>query len=236
MGKPGPDAKSMPLGLAVAVLSDNDGRIDLTLPVTGDMSSPDFKWGNVLWPVLLNLMEKIATSPLALVKHLFEGAHEPEELHALSFPPGAASAEDKEATKLDSIAKLLAARPKLKLHLMPGVDPVTDRQALARVQLKRSLSAQGGNADLSRSEYEKAVHAAWAKRAPDAGSRSFAEKEAELLAGQHIPDEDLAALKSSRAEWCQSSLQDRGVPMTRIFVKEPPGEKARSAHVHVEVK
>jgi hypothetical protein len=232
----GPDAKSLPLGLAVAVLSDQDGRIELTLPVTGDMSSPDFKWGTVLWPVLLNLMEKIGTSPLALVKDLFQGAHEPEELRALSFPPGASIAEDKEAAKLDSIAKLLTARPKLKLHLMPGVDPVADRQALARTQLKRSLSAQGGGSDLSQSEYEKAVHAAWANKAPDAGSRSFAEKEAELLKGQRVSDEDLTALKSSRAEWCQSTLQDRGVPMTRVFVKEPPGEKARSAHVHMEVK
>jgi hypothetical protein len=232
----GPDAKSLPLGLAVAVLSDQDGRIELTLPVTGDMSSPDFKWGSVLWPVLLNLMEKVVTSPLALVKHLFDGAHQPEELRALSFPPGASIAEDREAAKLDSIAKLLAARPKLKLHLMPGVDPVADRQALARAQLKRSLSAQGGNAELTQKEYEKAVHVAWANKAPDAGTRSFAEKEAELLAGQRISDEDLAELKSSRAEWCQSSLQDRGVPMTRVFVKEPPSEKAKSAHVHMEVK
>jgi hypothetical protein len=190
----------------------------------------------VLWPVLLNLMEKIATSPLALVKHLFEGAHEPEELRALAFPPGAASAEDKEATKLDSIAKLLAARPKLKLHLMPGVDPVVDRAALARAQLKRSLAAQGGDVELSQNDYQKAVQAAWAKKAPDAGARPFAEIEAELLAAERVREEDLAALKNSRAEWCQSSLQDRGVPMTRVFVKEPPGEKARSAHVHMEVK
>jgi hypothetical protein len=239
--KPGPEAKSLPLSLAVAMLSDKDGRIDLTLPVTGDLASPQFKWGTVLWQVVLNLMEKVATSPLNLVRHLFaENGHEPEQLKALAFPPGRAAPADEEAAKLDSIAKLMNERPRLRLQLMPGVDPVTDRQALARDALRRKLLAQlerdTEQSELTQPEYERLVHAAWAKKAPDAGSKAFAEKEAELLAAQHVPREDLEALAGSRAEWCQSSLQDKGVPMTRVFVVTPAGEKATRAAVHMDVR
>ncbi|HEY1230739.1 MAG TPA: DUF748 domain-containing protein, partial [Ramlibacter sp.] len=42
-----PDALKLPLELAIAVLKDDQGRIDLGIPVTGDLSDPQFSYGAV---------------------------------------------------------------------------------------------------------------------------------------------------------------------------------------------
>jgi len=248
---PGTKAKSLPLGLATAVLSDREGRIDLELPVFGDMTDPDFEWGGLVWKTLLNLLDKVATAPFTLLAGAMNGV-DPEVLKLVAFTPGATVAVGDEAKKLDTLATLLNNRPKLRLELTPGADGTSDRDALAREALKRSLALRaargagksfatdGGTPALDPAEYEKLVSAAWLAQAggrADAGSAvTFADKEAELLAKQAVSSEDLAALGRDRGAWFQASLAERGIPVTRVFIVQPSRDRGARAQVDVGLR
>ena len=67
------DAVSLPVKLAVALLKDRNGVIDLNLPVTGSLDDPKFKLGPIIWKVFVNILEKAVTAPFALLGSLFGG-------------------------------------------------------------------------------------------------------------------------------------------------------------------
>ena len=110
-----PGAMSLPLGLAVALLKDTNGRIDLDVPVRGDINDPQFKYGAVVRTALVNLLTKIVTSPFALLGKLV-GA-EADELEYLLFEPGRADLSPPEMEKAGKIAEALDLRPQLALQI-----------------------------------------------------------------------------------------------------------------------
>lgn len=65
-----PDAMNLPLGLAIALLTGPDGKIDIDLPVSGDVNDPEFKIGGVVVKALFNLLTNIITSPFRLLASL----------------------------------------------------------------------------------------------------------------------------------------------------------------------
>lgn len=225
--KPHAEAKSLPLGLAVAILSDRKGLIDMQLPMTGDMDAPDFAWGGLVWKTLGNVLEKVATAPFALLGGMFSGDDD-GGLESLAFPAGVAVAESDEAKKLDTLALMLTERPLLRLELSPGAAPGADRDALAKVRLRAALEAARGpgSPPMDGAEYERLATAAWRKtRAPGEGTLEtdppFAQMEAELCDRHPIDDDALSALSAlsrARGAWVADALEERGLDRTRIFV------------------
>ena len=67
MAAAGPDAVSLPLGLAVALLKDSDGVIDIDLPVEGDVNDPEFKIGGVVMQAIVGLITKVVSAPFRML-------------------------------------------------------------------------------------------------------------------------------------------------------------------------
>ena len=134
-----PNATSLPVKLAVALLKDRKGRIDIDLPIRGDLKDPDFKYGKVVVSTLLNLLTKIVASPFTLMGKLIPGGGEEEDLQFIAFPPGSATVADEQLKKLEALAKGLEERPSLRLEIAGTADPVRDRQALNRMKLKADV-------------------------------------------------------------------------------------------------
>jgi hypothetical protein len=78
-----PSATKLPVRLAVALLSDRHGVIDVNLPISGSINDPNFSIGGVIWQAIANLIVKIVTSPFAL----FSGGGG-EDLSTINFQPG----------------------------------------------------------------------------------------------------------------------------------------------------
>ena len=78
-------AVNLPLKLAVALLSDANGVIDLDFVVEGDLNDPEFKFGGIIWKVLKNIIAKTVGSPLTLLAGLVGGG---ENLDVVAFLPG----------------------------------------------------------------------------------------------------------------------------------------------------
>ncbi len=135
-----PDAIHVPLKIAVALLKDRNGVIDLNLPMNGSLDDPQFRIGPIIWKMFVNLLTKVATAPFALLGHLFGGGN--EHMNVIEFAPGSAELEKPAQEQLASLAKALQERPQLKLDVpMVSVDSV-DRPALAAARLRGELAAR----------------------------------------------------------------------------------------------
>ena len=131
-----PSAVSLPVQLAVALLKDRNGVIDLDLPIGGSLDDPKFSVGAVIVKVLVNLVTKAVTAPFALLGKLFGGG---EELSFIDCDPGSAEIPAAGETRLKALAKALTERPGLTLQIDSRVDPQSDREGLRQRDLDRQL-------------------------------------------------------------------------------------------------
>ncbi|MDF0533710.1 DUF748 domain-containing protein [Shewanella sp. A32] len=143
LGKPTDSklATSLPVTLAIALLQDRHGVIDLGLPVSGDLDNPDFSFGGVLLTVLTNVITKAVTAPFSFLAGLISSD---EELNLVAFDAGSSKLSKAEQDKLQKLASALADRPKLTLSIEASVDPQPDSQVLAERRLQRQLLQQSG--------------------------------------------------------------------------------------------
>ena len=137
-----PDAISLPLDLAIALLRDADGIIDIDLPVSGNLDNPEFRYSSLIWKSLVNLLTKIVTSPFQALRALFGDGE--EILNAVNFEPGAREVPPPEQEKLDKLLKALTKRPQLKLVVTGCYHSDSDGQAIKQLQVRRALAETSG--------------------------------------------------------------------------------------------
>ncbi len=133
------DAINLPLGLAIALLEDSDGIIDLELPVSGDMNNPEFSYGHIIFQAFVNLITKAVTAPFSLLGSML--GIDGEALEYVEFEPGSATVLPPEQEKLDLLAKALIKRPKLTLVLHGSYNETHDTTAIKEAKLLRQALA-----------------------------------------------------------------------------------------------
>lgn len=136
-----PLATSLPVTLAIALLQDRHGVIDLGLPVSGDLDNPDFSIGGIVWKAFTNVITKAVTAPFSFLAGLVSSD---EELNIVAFDAGSAKLTGDEKDKLQKLAKALVDRPKLALSIKGSVNASQDSQALAEAKLQWQLQQQSG--------------------------------------------------------------------------------------------
>ncbi len=134
-----PDATSLPLGLAIALLQDRNGKIKLSVPVSQSIDDPKFSIGATVYNAVLNLLEKAVMSPFTLIGSLIGGG---EELSYIEFDPGTSVITGKNSIKLDKLIKALQQRPKLKLEIKGYADAELDRESLLGYRLESKVRKQ----------------------------------------------------------------------------------------------
>ena len=137
-----PDALKLPLQLALALLKDADGRIDLGVPVTGNLDDPQFSYGAMVWKAIGNIMGKVVTSPFRALGRLF--GVDGERLRAVEFDAGSERLLPPEREKLQQVAQLLAKKPALALAVPGQYDAAVDGPALRMQALRRTVLARAG--------------------------------------------------------------------------------------------
>lgn len=136
-----PDALHLPLTLAIAILKDSDGRIDLGLPVSGNMNDPQFSYGGVIWKALGNVLTKIVSAPFRALGSLFGGGG--DKLEAIDFDAGSERLLPPEREKLKQVAQILAKRAQLKLSV-PGQYSEADGAVLRARAVRGELARRAG--------------------------------------------------------------------------------------------
>ncbi|MBV8782873.1 MAG: DUF748 domain-containing protein [Gammaproteobacteria bacterium] len=256
-----PDAVHVPLKLAVALLRDRNGVIDVDLPMAGTLDDPHFRIGPLIWKAVVNLLVKAATAPFALLGHLFGGG---EHVNEVEFAPGSAQLEPAAQQQLQGLAKGLRERPQLTLDVPIVAAPALDGPALAQAALERQLAAaaQGKNAAaaappaadsaqryrLLRAQFREragkdsplpdaaqAVEAAHRRDTPDYAAANEA-LAAALIAKAPAADADLDALGKERARVIQDALLAGGdIDPGRVFIVAGTSAAGAGPKVKVEL-
>jgi hypothetical protein len=132
------DAVSLPIKLAVALMKNREGVIDLNIPVTGSLDDPQFKLGPIIWKVFVNILEKAVTAPFALLGSLFGGG---PDLQFIDFQPGRAELDPAAVQKAQTIVKAMNERPQIKIEVPIAVVKELDAPLLIEAQLQARIEA-----------------------------------------------------------------------------------------------
>jgi hypothetical protein len=244
-----PSATRLPVKLAVALLKDRDGVIDVNLPVSGSLNDPEFSVGGLVVKLIINLLTKALTAPFSLLS----GGGGGETSH-LEFPPGTAALAPETAKKLDPLTQVLADKPALQLSITGWVDPEAERRAAQAARLEEAMVAERRR-ELRRASFTSAAPAASA--ASDAAQAPVALDDAQrarllkvvydsaklpnkprnfiglakdlpaeqmrtlLMDSYTVTDEQLRELALQRAVAVRDALIERGVPNARMFLASP---------------
>ncbi len=141
------DAVSLPVKLAVSLLKDRNGLIDLNLPVTGSLDDPSFRLAPIIWKVFVNILEKAVTAPFALLGSLFGGG---PDIQFIDFQPGVSTLDPAALDKAKTVAKALVERPQLKMEVPIAVVPDLDRPALVAARFTAEFGAVQSVKDTSK--------------------------------------------------------------------------------------
>jgi hypothetical protein len=137
-----PDAVSLPLKLAVSLLKDRNGVIDIDLPMNGSLDDPQFRMGQLIWKAVVGLLTKIATAPFALIGSLFGGG---PEVSFVEFDPGATALEPAGQEKMAAVHKALVERPALQVDVPMAYSVELDGGLIEQQALDASLAKLAGS-------------------------------------------------------------------------------------------
>lgn len=235
-----PDATKLPVLLAVALLKDSRGNIDINLPISGSLDDPEFSVGGIVVRVLLNLVVKAVTSPFSLLASAFGGG---EELSYVEFAPGSAALTEDTLQRIETLTKALADRPALKMDLSGRADPKTDldglRQAWVDAQIRlakaRDIAPRGKKPNPAGVEVSGAERAKYLEEVYDdtdikdkprnfigmAKSVPPEQMEEMLRSVAPVGEEQLRQLADARAQAVYEKLQAQEGLADRVFIVAP---------------
>ncbi|ARW81955.1 DUF748 domain-containing protein [Aeromonas salmonicida] len=235
-------AKDMPLGLAIALLSDANGVIQMNLKVKGNLDQPNFSLGNIFWDVLGNTLRKAITSPFSLLASLTGGT---EDLDELPFLLGEPALTPTLQIRLTKLAQALKERPKISMNIRGKVNFNEERPILQRQKLERVLTKITGlPVDLDLLEQDPILQAALAEAYEarfnedlgDLADRLKLDEESPALRSQAVillRDQQLITAKSlrnlamRRAQNTKEYLVDtQGIAPERLFVLDSQVKEA----------
>jgi uncharacterized protein involved in outer membrane biogenesis len=226
--------RSLPVKLAVALLADRNGVIDINLPVNGSLNDPQFRIGPIVFKLIVNLIVKAVTAPFSLLASAFGGGG--DELSIVSFAPGSAQLASEAKADLDKVAKALLERPALKMTVVGTASLEVERDGFKREQLQSLLLAEkrrthGGATNavtpaVTPKEYAQLLKAVY-KRADFPKPRNLIglakdlpapEMEALLLANLPATDAAMQDLATQRGVVVRDYLASLKLPLERLFL------------------
>ena len=244
-----PNAASLPLELAVALLKDDEGKIKINVPITGSINSPEFDVGAVISDTLVNALEKVISLPFhALAESIGSNA---EEMSTVRFDAGKTELDKKQQDELTAIAGLLKQHPDLALDIKGMAFQKQDWPAIREAALYdvlKGLRAEEINKQqdskitlskyiqLSDSDYHRLLAQLFIAKFPNLAKKSllgtpelidskagdFYEVAKQHLSASLDPDPvRLRELAIQRARAIANYLVRQGITSEQIFILDP---------------
>ena len=229
------NATSLPLELAISLMKNSRGEIDLDLPVEGKLDDPEFSYGKVLATTFQNLILNVIKAPFKFLGSLFGSGM--EELGYVEFSPGSEQLNDKNREKLDRLISMLEEKEDIDLEIRGQYDAAKDEDNLRKTKYDALIASylpgdNGSNADTVISEemrislIETAYEAAeFPKPRKESGREKeigLQEKEKLLFTSIEVQDSELRRLAKSRSENIRDYILGSGkIEPARIFIHDP---------------
>jgi hypothetical protein len=227
---------SLPVRLAVALLADRNGVIDVDLPLSGSLNDPQFSIGPLIFKAVVNLIVKAATAPFNLLTGGLGGGS--SESSTVTFDAGSSVLGTSAKESLDKVVKALTDRPTLQMTVVGTASLEKERDAYQRQRLrqlaqaeKRRVAVRGGQAGtdvppVTDAEYPELLTAVY-KRADITKPRNMVgltkdlpvkEMENLLLASIPVDEESIRQLAVERGAVVRDYLLEKKLPSERLFL------------------
>ena len=240
------DAMDLRLRLAIALLEDSDGVIDLTLPVSGDVDDPEFDFNALIWEAVGRAFTTVVEAPFRFLADLV-GA-ESEELGEIEFPEGRSDLGPPQRERIAELGDALNQRTSLILELAGPYSRDFDGPVLKREKAIEMLSQRLEEADrstedpsLTDEEHRDIVEAMFTSHYPDSDLDAVRERYTEdgefdelayrnyladlVVAAQPVADAELEAIGNARAAAVRDALIDgdegTAIAENRVRLLEP---------------
>lgn len=256
---------SLPVKLAVALLADRQGVIDLDLPISGSLNDPQFRIGPVIFKVIVNLIGKALTAPFSLLANAFGGG---DEMSSVPFAPGTATLTPEAQQNLSKVVKALTDRPALKITVTGMASLQAEREGLQRAHLQELVlaekrrtqpqadtartaestdaaqAAQATEMTVTAAEYPALLKSVYGRADMPkprnlvglAKDLSVPEMEALLLAQRPATEAMAAELATQRGQAVRSYLLSQKLPAERLFLAAPKsGKQPEKWEPHAEM-
>lgn len=229
-----PNALDLPLDLAIALLKDSQGRINMTIPVSGDVGNPQFAYGALIRDAIGAALARIVTAPFRALASLFGGGSD-AELSKVRFSAGSARLFPPERERLLTMVKGLQDRPQLRLVVHGTYDAQRDGQRLRLAPVRQELAQtmgmtlkageDPGPIAYSDTQTQQAIEKLFVAREGRDGLRAFAE------AFQRGQGESAPRSEADRRRVYYEALFERLVerqPVPDTALEQLAGERARA--------
>lgn len=134
----GQEGFGIPVKLALSLLKDGDGNIDLDLEVEGDLNDPEVNTGTLVWWAVKRVLVSLVTAPFRFLGNLL--GINGDDLEFIDFDPGESNLLPNQVEKLANLNKALNERPGITLEIYGAVDTVIDAQAIRNRKLKNDFT------------------------------------------------------------------------------------------------
>lgn len=221
-------ATRLPLDLAITLLKGPGGVMDLSLPLSGDLSDPKVGIGQIVRTAFVGLITNVASAPFKILGGLVGGG-EPEELSFVRFEAGSSELGGDMIGRLNKLATALKKRPDIVLSMQPEISN-EDLVRLSEEKLRLELM-EGAEVDEERiyrrrltQRYREQMQAAGTpdRETSAEDAAGFSEMVATLLPGVTLTDADRSALASARTAVIRDHLVgNQEIAAERVVADEP---------------
>jgi len=227
----------LPLGMIVALITDGDDNLRVSLPMSGSLSAWKADLSDAIWAVVKNAAVNIVAAPFRAIGRLFTGKDNTIEsvgVNPVTFAAGSDVVTPEMARHLTAVADFLRRTPGVRLTLAP-VPGAGDAETLRAQELTARLQERQRTKGLP--DFAAAVASAFAERFPGVKPPAPDEQLARLRAEESLPDGRVADLLARRAGVVRDDLlRAEGIPEARLLAADAAAPPAADGEGRVEFR
>jgi hypothetical protein len=193
-------ATSLPVGLAISLLKDSDNNIDINIPMSGDLDSPNFNYGSVVLGALGSVITTAISSPFNVLGNLVRSKD--NNLDYVRFHANSSEIRVSQQTKLDTLGQALLLKPDFNLQIQGVGSSLIDSREMAYANLltELNIAVKTSDKNLSKDEESKVIqHAVNALESSSEVPPTFDQAVELLLKDVPVDTARLLALGQQRA-------------------------------------
>ena len=139
----------VPIKLALFILKDINGDINLDIPVRGDLSDPKVKILPIVWDTFKSFSYKIVASPFKALGQML-GVNE-KELEEITFIYSDSTLTSSQTRSLDHLLKIAETKPELQIELLYRNDTKLEKMDVISWYSQNSFTKRTGKKPLTNS-------------------------------------------------------------------------------------
>ena len=215
---------TVPMKVGLYILKDKDDKIEFDVPVKGNVQDPEFSYLKIVWQTVMNLLIKVALSPLKIVGNVAAtGAGaigidlgKNDEIY---IDPLASSFTSEQFAKAQKMVEVLAKDKKLKLNFVQNFNMKKTIEAYKTHKLKTDFYKATQNKTTLNELDEKAIVAIEDK---DSAYAAYATEHAKELDRKTMEKEILAMAEARNQELLKTLQQQPGVTKKNLTITTAP--------------